>query len=238
MIPVALIGRGLRGPSLGIDPSLNRTGWGIVDARGTLMRSGSVRSDPKLPTHARIHSIAYQLAMLWPTWPVKPCHLAIEYQTVGNLPAKFPGAKPTQNIEVALSLSRLQGSIVTLLLVQSHGQMDVIEPTPAEWRKQIGAVVRRDAKKKVTETQKDAGMREVRRRLVEMGIYTTGFVEDQTEAIGLAIACQIEHYMGHYPMAGHRADNKTEKVAKRERKKVREAKKRAAGVQQTLMEGK
>lgn len=214
--------RGLRGPCWGIDPSLYRTGWGLVDASGTLMTSGSVQSDPKLPVHLRIYSIARQLAGVWYAFPVKPAHLAIEFQTVGNIPGKFPGSQPKQNIEVALSLSRLQGAIVTLILAHtsnSSAALDVIEPTPAEWRKQIGAKTIKDPATGKNERGKDSGLREIGLALIRMGVDFRCMKEDQVEGIGLAISCQIEHGNG-YPMATRRAENKIEKKARKARAKL------------------
>lgn len=220
--PIPETRRGLRGPCWGIDPSLHRTGWGLVDASGTLMSSGSVQSDPKLPVHMRIYSIARQLAGIWYQFPVKPAHMAIEFQTVGNIPGKFPGAQPKQNIEVALTLSRLQGAIVTLILAHtsnSSAALDVIEPTPAEWRKQIGAKVVKDPATGKNERGKDAGLREIGLALIRMRVDFNRMKEDQVEGIGIAIACQIEHARD-YPMARRRAELKVEKKARKARAKI------------------
>ncbi|MDX2072780.1 MAG: crossover junction endodeoxyribonuclease RuvC [Alphaproteobacteria bacterium] len=45
---------------LGIDPGLQHTGWGVIDAKGnqlSFVACGAVHSDPKLPTPARLQQL-------------------------------------------------------------------------------------------------------------------------------------------------------------------------------------
>ena len=222
-------GRGLRGPVLGIDPSLNRTGWALVDEDGLLVQSGSVRSKVELQTELRIFQIAYQLGEVFTSLKRKPAHLVIEHQTVANLPGPklFGGkrGKSFQNTETALALSRLEGAIVFGLLLQSAGKLDVLAPVPLEWRRLLGVVVTRDTK--------EVGVEEVKRRLRLSGIPFAEHSVDELEAIGIAFSGRIEHSTG-YPLRKRREENAQEKVDKRARKKTREAQKRAAGVQLPL----
>lgn len=72
----------------GIDPGLQRTGWGIVDVSGnrlTHISHGVIKTDAKADTAARLHKIFEDLTQMLTLW--QPTHAAIEETFVNKNPA-------------------------------------------------------------------------------------------------------------------------------------------------------
>jgi crossover junction endodeoxyribonuclease RuvC len=64
---------------LGIDPGLERTGWGVVDSEGSRLKfvaAGVIRTNPSLPVPERLLLIDQGLAEILQTW--KPDEAAVE----------------------------------------------------------------------------------------------------------------------------------------------------------------
>jgi crossover junction endodeoxyribonuclease RuvC len=73
---------------LGIDPGLNRTGWGIIDSEGNRLRHiahGVVTSDAADALSARLSSLYAELAKIIVTW--QPAEAAVEEVFVNRNPA-------------------------------------------------------------------------------------------------------------------------------------------------------
>src|SRR5579859_3222672 len=72
---------------LGIDPGLNRTGWGVIESEGNRLRhvaDGRIATDPALPLSVRLSTIYGELAKLIAIW--KPDEAAVEEVFVNRNP--------------------------------------------------------------------------------------------------------------------------------------------------------
>jgi crossover junction endodeoxyribonuclease RuvC len=72
---------------LGVDPGLNRTGWGVIESEGNRLRhvaDGRIATDPALPLYVRLSTIYGELAKLIVTW--KPDEAAVEEVFVNRNP--------------------------------------------------------------------------------------------------------------------------------------------------------
>lgn len=73
---------------IGIDPGLQRTGWGIIDSVGnklTHISHGVVATHPKMPTAERLQQIFDGLTQMMTLW--QPTEAAIEETFVNKNPA-------------------------------------------------------------------------------------------------------------------------------------------------------
>lgn len=73
---------------IGIDPGLQRTGWGIIDAEGnrlTHISHGVIMTEPKTPTAERLMQIFDELTRMIGIW--RPTDAAIEETFVNKNPA-------------------------------------------------------------------------------------------------------------------------------------------------------
>jgi len=73
---------------LGVDPGLNRTGWGVIESEGNRLRHiahGVVTSDPSDALSARLSSLYSELAKIIVTWG--PEEAAVEEVFVNRNPA-------------------------------------------------------------------------------------------------------------------------------------------------------
>lgn len=69
----------------GIDPGLQRTGWGVIDVTGnrlTHVAHGVIKTDPKEETAQRLFRIFADLSAMIVKW--KPTHAAIEETFMNN----------------------------------------------------------------------------------------------------------------------------------------------------------
>jgi crossover junction endodeoxyribonuclease RuvC len=72
----------------GIDPGLQRTGWGVIDVNGnrlTHVAHGIIKTDPKEETAQRLFAIFRDLSAMIVQW--RPTHAAIEETFVNQNPA-------------------------------------------------------------------------------------------------------------------------------------------------------
>jgi len=72
----------------GIDPGLQRTGWGIIDVAGnrlTHISHGVIKTDSKADTAERLHHIFENLTQMLTLW--QPTHAAVEETFVNKNPA-------------------------------------------------------------------------------------------------------------------------------------------------------
>ena len=72
----------------GIDPGLQRTGWGVIDFTGnrlTHVAHGVIKTDAKAETSSRLTTIFDELTRLIALW--KPAQAAIEETFVNQNPA-------------------------------------------------------------------------------------------------------------------------------------------------------
>ena len=73
---------------LGVDPGLNRTGWGVIDSEGNRLRHvahGVVASDPADALSVRLSALYGELAKIIVTW--RPDEAAVEEVFVNRNPA-------------------------------------------------------------------------------------------------------------------------------------------------------
>lgn len=73
---------------IGIDPGLQRTGWGIIDIEGNRLihiSHGVAATDPKAPTAERLKKIFDELMQMMTLW--QPAEAAIEETFVNKNPA-------------------------------------------------------------------------------------------------------------------------------------------------------
>ena len=73
---------------LGIDPGLNRTGWGVIESEGNRLRHvahGVVTSDPGDALSVRLSSLYSELAKIIVAW--RPDEAAVEEVFVNKNPA-------------------------------------------------------------------------------------------------------------------------------------------------------
>lgn len=98
---------------LGIDPGLQKTGWGVVDASGnrlTHVAHGIIKTDPKMDMSRRLETIYDGLADIIMRW--KPQDAAIEETFVNKNPAS------------ALKLGLARGAA---MLAPARARLDVAE---------------------------------------------------------------------------------------------------------------
>jgi len=72
----------------GIDPGLQRTGWGVIDVSGSRLihvSHGVIQTKPSEPTPARLHMIFEELTKMLTLW--QPVTAAIEETFVNKNPA-------------------------------------------------------------------------------------------------------------------------------------------------------
>ena len=72
----------------GIDPGLQRTGWGVIDVSGNRLSHishGVIKTDAKADTAERLHKIFEDLTQMLQLW--QPTHAAIEETFVNKIPA-------------------------------------------------------------------------------------------------------------------------------------------------------
>ena len=72
----------------GIDPGLQRTGWGVIDVKGNRLvhvAHGVIKTDPKEETAQRLFRIFHELSAMIVEW--RPTHAAIEETFVNQNPA-------------------------------------------------------------------------------------------------------------------------------------------------------
>lgn len=72
----------------GIDPGLQRTGWGVIDVSGnrlTHVSHGVIKTDAKAPTAARLSMLFDEMTKMLGLW--QPTHAAIEETFVNKNPA-------------------------------------------------------------------------------------------------------------------------------------------------------
>ena len=104
---------------LGIDPGLNRTGWGIVESEGNRLRHiahGVVGSDPDDALSVRLSSIYSELAKIIVTWT--PDEAAVEEVFVN----KNPGStlKLGRARGVCLLAQRTGRPVVPVVMIGTH----------------------------------------------------------------------------------------------------------------------
>lgn len=108
---------------LGLDPGLQKTGWGIVDAEGTRLRhvaNGVVKSDAKKDLAARLVELHAGLSEVLAEW--RPTSCAVE--------ETFVNKNPTST----LKLGQARG---IALLVPSQAGLSVAEYTPNHVKKSV-----------------------------------------------------------------------------------------------------
>lgn len=108
---------------LGLDPGLQKTGWGIVDAEGTRLRhvaNGVVKSDPKKDLAARLVELHAGLSEVLVEW--RPASCAVE--------ETFVNKNPTST----LKLGQARG---IALLVPAQAGLYVAEYTPNHVKKSV-----------------------------------------------------------------------------------------------------
>lgn len=108
---------------LGLDPGLQKTGWGIVDAEGTRLRhvaNGVVKSDPKKDLAARLVELHAGLSEVLAEW--RPASCAVE--------ETFVNKNPTST----LKLGQARG---IALLVPAQAGLYVAEYTPNHVKKSV-----------------------------------------------------------------------------------------------------
>lgn len=108
---------------LGLDPGLQKTGWGIVDAEGTRLRhvaNGVVKSDAKKDLAARLVELHAGLTDVLQCWQPDSC--AVE--------ETFVNKNPTST----LKLGQARG---IALLVPSQAGLAVAEYTPNHVKKSV-----------------------------------------------------------------------------------------------------
>lgn len=110
---------------LGVDPSLTRTGWAIVDEWGACLRSGViVPLNPKASARARGICIAYQLAQKLPS--LGPTDIAVEAPIVYGQP------------NITVKLCQLNGAIGMGIGVQTLQRQTILDLNISEWRPAVG----------------------------------------------------------------------------------------------------
>ena len=108
---------------LGLDPGLQKTGWGIVDSIGTRLRhvaNGTVKSDPKKTLAERLVELAIGLEAVIAEWQPESC--AVE--------ETFVNKNPTST----LKLGQARG---IALLIPSRAGLSVAEYTPNHVKKSV-----------------------------------------------------------------------------------------------------
>lgn len=108
---------------LGLDPGLQKTGWGLVEAQGNSLRhiaNGVVKSDPRKTLAERLVELHTGLTEVLATWQPESC--AVE--------ETFVNKNPTST----LKLGQARG---IALLVPAHAGLDVAEYTPNHVKKSV-----------------------------------------------------------------------------------------------------
>jgi len=108
---------------LGIDPSVQSTGFGIIeysDNKYSVIAYGAIKPRRRLPFHHKINTIRIQLEELISSY--KPEEVAIENPFYAR------------NIKTAMTLGQVRGA--TLVAVASHGCL-LFEYSPLEIKKAI-----------------------------------------------------------------------------------------------------
>ncbi len=111
---------------LGLDPGLQKTGWGIVEAQGTRLShiaNGTVKSDPKKTLAERLVELHDGLTAIIAEWQPHSC--AVE--------ETFVNKNPTST----LKLGQARG---IALLVPSQAGLNVAEYTPNHVKKSVVGV--------------------------------------------------------------------------------------------------
>jgi len=117
---------------LGLDPGLQRTGWGIVEAEGTRLRhvaNGTVTSSPKKSLAERLVELYDGLSAILQEWHPQSC--AVE--------ETFVNKNPTST----LKLGQARG--ISMLVPAIHG-LNVAEYTPNHVKKSVVGVGHADKK--------------------------------------------------------------------------------------------
>ncbi|HYD17413.1 MAG TPA: crossover junction endodeoxyribonuclease RuvC [Patescibacteria group bacterium] len=107
----------------GIDPGLQKTGWGVVDVAGNRLSHvahGIIRTDIKQETAARLRHLFVEMSLLLEQW--KPTHAAIEETFVNSNP------------QSALKLGLARGVV---MMAPSHYGVTVAEYPPTLIKKSI-----------------------------------------------------------------------------------------------------
>lgn len=108
---------------LGLDPGLQKTGWGVVEAQGNSLRhvaNGVVKSDPKKTLAERLVELHTGLTEVLQVW--QPVSCAVE--------ETFVNKNPTST----LKLGQARG---IALLVPSQAGLEVAEYTPNHVKKSV-----------------------------------------------------------------------------------------------------
>lgn len=163
---------------LGIDPSLARTGWAVIDQAGNLVQAGGVTSKPTQGESGdRINAIAWEIAMLVPAYD--PTHFFCEDQSLSPLFGPGGVKRQMSNPLTAMTLYGLARAIGFGLWVQSRRQISTAYLKTASWRARIGCPGK--------DRGKDGGLRVVRAHLQQRGIPFSHYSEDELEAVGVAL---------------------------------------------------
>lgn len=97
----------------GIDPGLQKTGWGVIDVTGNRLQHiahGVIKTDAKIETAARLRHLFVEITKMIELW--KPTHAAIEETFVNKNPAS------------ALKLGLARGVV---MMAPSHYGLEVAE---------------------------------------------------------------------------------------------------------------
>lgn len=161
---------------LGIDPGLQRTGWGVVETDGTRLRhvaNGVVTSTTKLSLAERLAELHAGLSEVLQTWAPQSC--AVE--------ETFVNKNPTST----LKLGQARG---IALLVPAQHRLPVAEYTPNHVKKSVVGVGHADKK------QVDAMV-----QVLLPGVKIFG--PDAADALAVAI-CHAHHVGADAALAGRR----------------------------------
>ena len=119
---------------IGIDPGLQRTGWGIIEKEGSVLRfiaCGLVKTDPKTPLCNRLACIDGGISSVIKEW--EPDEAAIEETFVNNNPAsalllgQARGVAIVAAARAGLSVSEYSANLIKKSLVgNGHATKDQI----------------------------------------------------------------------------------------------------------------